>query len=96
MKHEGNSLVHIEHKDRHIETKYFLRPRARRYLCWVIPTHQARDLGQWWNSSGMHLRTRDLPVSDCRFGSVAVQMCTSKRVDVYSALLAEREDKQAA
>jgi hypothetical protein len=76
MKHEGNSLVHIEHKDRHIEIQYFLKPRDRRYLCRGIPTHQAGDLGQWWNRGGMHLRTRDLPLTDCRFGSV---LCAAVR-----------------
>ena len=82
MKREGNSLVQIEHKDRHIEIRYFVKARDKRYLCWVIPTPEARDLAQWWNRGGMRLLPRDLPVTDCRAGFVAVSISSLKRVDV--------------
>jgi hypothetical protein len=84
MTHDARSPIQIEHKDGRVEIRCFERPDDERYLYWVMPTQEAEDLARWWNDGGADLHAGNLPLADCRCGSVAVSAHTLNRIEVRS------------
>ena len=82
MRHDVGSLVQVEATNGYMEIPFFEWLRDERYLCWVIPTPEAEHLTRWWNTTGRRLCARDLPITRCHCGSVAVSACVMTRVDV--------------
>ncbi|MBM4103142.1 MAG: hypothetical protein FJ263_03705 [Planctomycetes bacterium] len=69
-------------EDNVIELRYFDRPNANSYFSWKMPINEVNDLARWWKNEGMHVKKKQLPMNEHKFGSILISMFTHARVDI--------------
>lgn len=65
-----------------LEVRCYEPAAAKSYRSWQVLLAEARALAEWWETSGRHIRRRDLPIRSLRVGDILVSMIALETIDL--------------
>ena len=81
--HKQKPHVEILSKDgTGLELRFWDRSQGPGYLSWHLEQKVAKALVEWWTEAGHMLKTGDLPINGCRYGSLIISMTVLSTVAI--------------